>query len=62
MSNLTHEQLSQVRDCKARLTLGFQSVATCIAGGVPIKALRIALTGLGRDAEREISEATGERV
>ena len=60
MSKLTHEQISQIRDCKARLTLGFQSVATCIAGGVPLSALRIALTELGRDAEREISEATEE--
>lgn len=62
MSDLTHEQLSQIRDCKARLTLGYQTVATCIAGGVPLSALRTALTELGRDADRELSEATGERV
>jgi len=64
MSNLTHEQLSQIRDCKARLTLGYQTVKHLVSMDKPDGAIIAALNEMGRNGIKELLEAkaTGERV
>jgi len=51
---MTDAKDGQIRDAVARLTWGYQSVATCLADGVPASAVRAALVELGRDPDAEM--------